>query len=227
MKYKQLSKAAKERARQWFKDSEAEMWGHDRAPDLYEDMATCLKFLGITVRQHTEFWKNSRTGKAGSILHYDFQWEGFWSQGDGLVFKGEWNAADVDMTGLAEYAPQDATLKRIAIQMTAIMLKYPSASARIVTINYGLGLPGMHLEEAWTGAEPEDGDPGVPLDGDTGTLLKTQIIAAAHWCYKNLEDNYEYDTSDEAAVEGIEGNEYDFDRDGEVITRSRPKAVTA
>lgn len=223
MKYHQLKPAAQERARQWFKDSEAEMWGSDRAPDYYEDMATCLKFLGITVDMRTERWRNATTGKEGSREEYDFEWSGFWSQGDGLVFKGAWDAEHVDMTGLAEYAPVDETLRRIAIAMTAIMLAHPDGHAKITTVSNGPGLSSMHLE-SWSGAyEDDDGNISPELPEPHHDALQTQIAAACHWCYKQLEDNYEYDTGDEAAVEGIEANEYDFDRDGDRITCSRPR----
>jgi hypothetical protein len=131
------------------------------------------------------------------------------------VFKGSWAAADVDMAGLQGYASQDETLKRLCVIATALMLRWPESHADITTVSHGPGLGSMHIEEAFTGLE-EDGfndDPAMPND-DVDTLEEI-VSGAAHWCYKQLEDNYEYDTGDEAAVEGIEANDYDFDREGE------------
>ena len=69
----------------------------------------------------------------------------------------------------------------------------------------------------------QSGTPGL-FTGNTlawpiEPMLNEMVSEAAHWCYKQLEDNYEYDTGDEAAESGIEANEYDFNREGERIDR--------
>ena len=224
MKYAQLSKDAKERARQWWKDLEAQEWGQMRAPDLYEDMAECLKFLGITVSQTTRpggRYLDPKDPRGRAITEWDFEWSGFWSQGDGLVFKGEWNAKDVSLSGLKGYAPQDKVLERICVMAMALMLRWPEATADITTVSYGPGLPAMHTEDEFTGLDMAGMNDDPQLPGEDIATLRQIIADAAHWCYKQLEDNYESDTGDEAAEEGIEANDYDFDKDGGIRVRRR------
>lgn len=212
MKYEQLSDEAKAKAREWWKELEGQCWGSDRAPDYYEDMATCLSHLGIEVGTETERWR-TRDGKQHSRQRLAFQWSGFWSQGDGLVVEGRWRAENVDLDKLREHAPQDETLAAICIEMTVLKLRWPTLTAKITTVSHGPGLPGMSLEDVFTGQEDEDGTPGWPGEQDTKTL-KRLIERACKWCYDQLEANYEYDTSDEAAAEAIEANEYEFDEEG-------------
>jgi hypothetical protein len=209
MKYAELSDEAKERARDWYKETENQTWGTDRAPDLYEDLATCCSHLGITISERTRHWRNRTTGKEGSTLEYDIEWSGFWSQGDGLVIKGEWNAEDVDMDALQDHV-QDDKLTAICAEMTALKLRWPQGQASITTVSAGPGLPYMALEE--TSTDPDEDD--APLPEDDKKALKRLIERACDWCYRQLQDNYEYDTGDEAAGEAIEANEYEFDEDG-------------
>lgn len=211
MKYTDLDDAAKAKAREWWKECEAHEWGHTRAPDLYEDMAKCLSFLGITVNQSQRMARYV-SGKTATVQEWDFEWSGFWSQGDGLVFRGSWRAENVDYAGLTAHAPQDEDLHEIGQQMLALMLKWPTARARITTVSCGPGLPGLSITDTYSTGDED----GPELPNEDILALHKLVRRACKWCYDTLEANYEYDTSDEAAEEGIEANDYDFTREGEI-----------
>lgn len=213
MKYEELSEEAKAKAREWWKDLEEQDWASGRAPDLYEDMAKCLSFLGIEVECDRETHYRTLNGKRHEWerIEWGFEWSGFYSQGDGLVFKGGWCADKVDMDALADYAPQDAVLAKLCAEFTALKLRYPQGKADIFTVNYGPGLPAQDVGDIG-GLDPEDDQVfAPPEDADT---LKALCRRAANWCYRQLEENYEYDTSDEAAAETITANGYEFDAEG-------------
>lgn len=206
--YDELDDSAKERARQWMRDCENQDWS-SRAEMYYDDMAVCLKFLGIDVDRTTERWTDSK-GKQRSHEKWDFEWSGFCSQGDGLVLRGAWAAERVDLAGLQQHAPQDTVLHQLGIEMTALMLRCPTGKADICTTNYGPGLPGLTLDNECVDSEGE-----IPMVADEVKALKRLIERACTWAYRQLESNYESDMSDEVIEESIKGNEYEFTEEGD------------
>jgi hypothetical protein len=140
------------------------------------------------------------------------------------VFKGWWKAEDLCLGKLMEEWPMCTALHRIGAQLQAIALKHPQGSCAITNVHYGPGLPACHVEEAETGVYDDAGDMGWMDDTEAGAL-KHAVHDACHWCWQHLQECYESDTGDEAAVDGIEANEYEFDRDGDVIPQ-RPARTT-
>lgn len=217
MKYEDLNDAAKEKAREWWKELEGETWGSDRAPDYYDDFITCLGFLGIEVKINTRVINGRKLDprEQRTVQEPAFQWSGFWSQGDGFVLEGVWRAREVNANGLMEYAPQDQVLHKLCLDAVTIMLREPLGVATITTVSAGPGLPYMRLGETGTDRFDNDGDE-LPMDDDDQKAVKDLVERACDWCYDQLESNYEYDTGDEAAEEAIKANEYEFDEDGNI-----------
>lgn len=209
MKYEELSDEAKVTAREWWKELEAQDWGSSRASDLYEDFAICCSHLGITIKQ--EGVKHVRGDRTWHSTEWGIYWSGFWSQGDGLVIDGTWQAEDVDLDALLTHANDDA-LTRICTEMTVLKLRWPQATATITTVSSGPGLGYLSLDTD-SGFETSDGTPGWIGEEDT-KALKRLIERACMWMYDQLEENYNYDTGDEAAEEAITANGYEFDEDG-------------
>jgi hypothetical protein len=210
MKYSELSDEAKAKAREWWIDLERETWSSDRASDLYEDFDACMRPLGIRINQKRVTHK--RGTHTWETTEWGIQWSGFWSQGDGLVIEGTWRAEAVDLDKLLDHANDDK-LTAICTEMTVLKLRWPQAQGVITTVTSGPGLGYLSLDID-SGTELADGTPGWFEEHGDGKVLKALIERACKWMYDQLELNYEHDTSDEAAADAIEANDYDFDEEG-------------
>lgn len=206
--YGELSDEAKARAREWLRSQEDQDWS-SRARDYYENMATCLAFLGIEVGKRTESWQ-CLDGRQLKRQVWGFEWTGFNSPGDGLVLRGSWAAERVDLAGLQEHAPQDVFLHTNCQQMAALMLRHPTAHADINTSSSGASMPYITIDN--DGVDP-DGE--IPLPIEDRQTLRRLIKDACLWAYRQLEMNYESDMSDESIENMITANEYEFTEEGE------------
>lgn len=217
MKFNKLSKAAKQRALEWWTQLEGEEFD---GSEHYEDLATGLKYLGIDVDTRTV----ARSTQHGTrcVDKYEFEWSGFYSQGDGLAFKGSWRAEDMDLGALVENRGAESPLLAVGQQLMLVLLKHPLGRCTITTTNYGPGLPRMGVDDAFT--RDDDGPAGndLEMDNDTYIALREAFKAAAHICWCQLRDAYEDATSEENAIACIEANGYSFSKDGTIIP-SRPR----
>src|SRR5690348_11309059 len=117
--FDELSDAAKEKARDWYR----------------------------TVSADDDFWQEGALdaiAEAGNLLGIEFDrkhskraiwFSGFWSQGDGASYDGTWRASDCKAAVLiADYAgdgKSNVELRRIASALAEIASKYPEASASV------------------------------------------------------------------------------------------------
>lgn len=89
--FDELSDAAKEKARQSYREGALDYEWYDF---VYDDAKRVGKILGIEI---DKIW-----------------FSGFWSQGDGACFEGSYSYAKESSKRIREYAPQDTTLHGIA-----------------------------------------------------------------------------------------------------------------
>lgn len=192
-KYADLGERAQERAREWMRECIMQDWEPD-----YDDIQECLACLGFRVHQEDVKTVGGKTRQRPAIS-YSISW----AQGDYASFAADWDADEIDPARLAEHAPQDETLRTACAQLTAIMLARPQAYAVVKGHDNR-----AHEIDCFPGPD-EDGDI-TPIEGP----LHIVVNDLAHWMYTQMRDDLEYQTSDEALVETIEANEYDFDEDG-------------
>jgi hypothetical protein len=110
--FPELSDAAKEKARSWYRD----LGTHDDWWDaVYEDFERICGILGIRLKT------TSVRLMGGSARQKPCIWfSGFWSQGDGAAFEGYLSHAKGAKRLIRDYAPQDTTLHDIADRLHAI-----------------------------------------------------------------------------------------------------------
>ena len=111
-KFDELSDAAKDKARGWYREVSA--------GDEY--------YAECTIEEPK--------GKIGKSLGFDISdiyYSGFCRQGDGASFKGTWRAADVNAKALQQYAPADKVLAQIRKRMRAFARAHKNNSANITT----------------------------------------------------------------------------------------------
>lgn len=168
------------------------------------------------------FWSENVIEDAQCILRWlgfsetNIMWSGFWCQDDGAAFIGDFRAKDYEAGRLAaEYG--DERLKELDAAMAAFVARCPEATGTVRRSSYPRNLAVCYNLEPWSEYE-EDEFLRLVQDGLRDGLestFKSICENMMHWIYTTLEKEYDYQTSDEAVVESIETNDYDFDEDGE------------
>jgi hypothetical protein len=193
--FAELSDAAKEKARKWWRRCEDESGDTFYAESVYEDLAQFLPLLGFTLAM--------RRGRKSEAAIY---WSGFSSQGDGLCFEGRWCAAGVQPGNLAEYAPIDTVLHAAAVTVEAAAVAFPEAS-------FVVRHRGFYSHQYCTSFDFDSGD-GPDIEDTTERNLIDAFRAIMAWAYRQIEREYEYRMSDESVDENITINDYTFTFDG-------------
>jgi len=201
-KASELTEDARERARRWYRELEAQDFGSHG--EIYEPAQTAAALVGI------EFASNTvKLMGGGTRIEPDIRWSGFSSQGDGASFVGTYRYAKGSSRAVRKEFPMDKELHRIADGLATLQRSHgykieaqAEQTGRYVhsrTMYAYLLNPSDKLMEH----ESEVLDP-----------LNELLRDFADWIYRGLEEEYEYRLSDEAIDEGLEANEYDFTADG-------------
>jgi hypothetical protein len=183
--YAELTDRAKEKARDWYRD------GQDVSLDwALEDYQETVKAFGVALDKH---------GVAYS---------GFWSQGDGLSFTGEWTYQTSTDAWLAETRPEDADLRTILETLKTAQALAPG------TITATLTRTSHYYVHAGTVDIDVYLESDLPVGADVIKGVTDGLRALMEYGYRRLEAEHTYQTSDDAVAETIEANEYDFMADG-------------
>lgn len=216
MKFAKLSKTAKERAREKWREHELD---YDWWEDTYADAMTMGALFGCQVDDNT-----ARTVGGQHISDPDIQFQGFSSQGDGACWSG---CLYTDkLAGAVERvkaeAPQDEELHRLAGLAEALhgMIAAVQVANRLTTDPEARAWPevevGMTLTV--TGHESSyrtrvDGD---DVSADIEKAANELVGDFAIWIYRQLEAEYEYRLDDAQIDESIRSRDPDFDKDGNI-----------
>lgn len=199
--YAEMSDEAKEAARDWFKDGAAQDFDYEC---IYEDATTVAKILGIDLDQKQVPLMNGTTRPEPKIW-----FSGFCFQGSGACFEGSYAYAKGASKAIRSHAPQDEELHAIADALQA--LQKPFFYRLEATCNHS----GRYYHSGCMSVCAGVADCGFhDVSEDTENTLTDVLRSFADWIYARLEAEYEYQTSDEYAQEGIEANEYEFNEDG-------------
>lgn len=202
--YSELSDTAKAKARDWMREVSA--------PDSYfsesilEDFQTVATACGFSI--------GTTPGRRSFPAIY---WEGFSHQGQGASFDASWAAERVD----------GRELEKLKADRPATWQDDQGKTHRCDS-NGELHLI-LQLARDLAAADPEAGGTvkasrrGHCLEcfyqplgqfaktSESFTMLCNDL---AHWLYRNLEREYDYQNSDEVIAENIEANEYEFTAEG-------------
>ena len=152
------------------------------------------------------FYDAKQIGKCMGIDIDDIYFRGFCSQGDGACFTGHYRYAKAGVKAVMEYAPQDKELHRIAKELQEVQRKCFYKLYATITQS------GMYCHEGAMRFEIYSCDNNYTEIEEAG--LKEALRDFARWIYKSLEEQYEYETSEEAVLEACEANGYEFDEKG-------------
>jgi hypothetical protein len=181
----ELPEGVKDRARAWYREG---CFDHDWYDAVSEDFQRIAEILGIRVKTRTTRLVGGRTREDPCIW-----FSGFWSQGAGAAWEGVYSYRKSAAAELRAYAPMDKTLHRIAETLQAAQRQnFYQLSAEVTHRG--------NYYHAFTMAVSvsRDSVTAVEIIGDAETVVTDVLRDLANWLYRQLEQEYEYQTSDEA-----------------------------
>lgn len=196
--FDELSDRAKERARDWWKQSETEDFDTDY---MYDDFVRMGALIGIEFKQRA-------VPLMGGGTRYDptIYWSGFSSQGDGACFEGDYSYAKGAPAAIRkETSDSEKTLIDIAERLQALQKRYfygVTASMEHSGRYYHSGCMRVAVEHD-SGRDVADADDFIECMRDF-----------ADWMYKQLEAEYYSRMEDDYVDDAIRANEYTFTESG-------------
>lgn len=200
--FDELSDGAKEKARDWWRQhvfSDSSDWEF-----VFEDAIECAKILGIEIASHSVPLMNGKTRQEPSIY-----FSGFSSQGDGASFEGSYQYAKGAAKKIRQHAPQDKELHRIADELQHLQKKHFYRLLAQMKVSGRYSHSGCMAVDV-TGTQDCYGFE----DQRTEEVFTELMRDFADWIYRQLENEYNYQTSDEVADEALLANGYTFLADG-------------
>ena len=197
----ELSDAAKENARIWYRDQGL----HDEWYDfVYEDFETICGILGVTLATSPV-----RLYGGGTRDKPQIYWSGFSFQGDGASFSGRYCYVRGASKAIRAHAPNDAELHRIADELQAVQKR------NFWQVHASIRQQGRYCHEYSMAIEVERDSPTwQPMTDGAEDAVIEALRDLARWFYRQLEREYHYLTSDAAVDESIAINEYTFTAQG-------------
>ena len=134
---------------------------------------------------------------------------GFWSQGDGACFEGAYAYVRGATVGIRAHAPQDNELHRIVDTLQAIQRR------NFYQLRADIRHSGHYYHEYCMAISVERDSPtGQDIMGAAEDIVTEALRDLARWLYRQLEREYNYQTSDAMVDEAIAANAYTFNEAG-------------
>ena len=197
----ELSGAAKESARLWYRQRGL----HDEWYDfVYEDFGTVCRILGIALATYPVRLHGGGTRDTPQVY-----WTGFWNQGDGASFAGQYSHAKEAARGIRAHAPKDEKLHRIADALQEVQKR------NFWQLKASIRQQGRYCHEYTMAIEVERDSPTwqPPTEGAEDAVIEA-MRDLARWLYRQLRSEYEHQTSDAAVDDILAINELTFTADG-------------
>ncbi|NLS26477.1 hypothetical protein S2M10_14600 [Sphingomonas sp. S2M10] len=197
----ELSDAAKEKARAWYREGG---FDYDWYDAVYEDFQRIAEILGLRLKTRAVRLMGGSTRQEPCIW-----FRGFWSQGDGACFDTWYSYRKEAPQRIREYAPQDTTLHGIADALQSVQRRnfyqlWAEANHRGHYYHeYCMAITVERDSPTWQG-----------MTKDAEEVVTEALRDLARWLYRQLEREYDYLSSDEAVDETIAANEYTFTEAG-------------
>lgn len=137
-------------------------------------------------------------------------WTGFWSQGDGACFEGEYKYKKGALKALKEYAPNDKELYSIVKGLQDTQRK------NFYRLQATTKHRGHYYHSGCMAFDVSNLD-NYTISTDTENEITEALRDFADWIYKRLEEEYYYITADEQVIEAIKANEAEFYENGEQV----------
>lgn len=201
-KYEELSDAAKEKARDWYRSGDDNF--EFAAECIYDDAATIAALMGIDLcRTRVQLMGGGHRYKP--TIYYS----GFWSQGDGACFESTYKYQKGAVKAVSDYTGgTDKELIRIAQGLQEVQRRY------FYKLTASTCHRGRYYHSGCMSVDVQHCDDQYRDVGDAEEDITCLLRDFADWIYARLEAEYDYVTSDEAVEESILANEYEFNEEG-------------
>jgi hypothetical protein len=185
--YSELSEKAKQRAREWYTGDG--FYFHDDF--IFDDFTQICDILGIDLSD----------SKNRSQIYYRLAY----SQGDGACFNGTYEYKTGALLAIKDHAPLDTTLQDIAVRLQAAQKKM-FYKTRVKITHSGGYCHAYSMDYEFS----NDLHPNLDDESEPCRAIIECMRDLAKWLYAQIQNEYEYQTSDTAVAENIEANEYEF-----------------
>lgn len=196
-RFEELSDAAKERARNWYRDG---AFDDDWFDAVYEDFESICDILGIRLKTR------SVPLMGGGTRYKPCIWfSGFFSQGDGACFEASYSYRKDAARRIRAYAPNDTDLHAIADTLQAIQRQ------NFYQLHADVGHRGHYYHEyCMTISVERDSQTYQPVTAVAEETVAEALRDGARWLYRQLQGEYHYLSSDEVVDEAIIASAYTF-----------------
>ena len=193
----ELDSHARARARDWYRQASNDDDWHEV---VFEDFERVCEILGVELAT-----RSVRLYGGGTRQKPCIWFSGFSSQGDGACFEGAYSYRKGAAREIRAYAPGDERRAAIADQLQQIQRKNLYAlEARMTNRRH-------YYHEYCIDIQVERAsDTYQPPTPDAQEIVPEALRDLARWFYRQLEREYEYQTSDAVVDESIEANGYTF-----------------
>ena len=197
----ELSDAAREKARAWWREAG---FDHDWHEFVYADFEAICAILGVALKSSPV-----RLMGGGSRPRSHIYFSGFWSQGDGACYAGRYAHARQAPAEIRRHAPQDLELHRIADALQAVQRR------NFYQLRAEARHRGHYYHEYCMAISVERDSPaGQDMTPDAEEIVTEALRDLARWLYRQLEREYDYQTSDDCVDEAIVANGHTFTETG-------------
>ena len=197
----ELSDDSKEQARAWYRGIAFDDDWHE---PVYEDFERICEILGLRLKTSTV-----RLFGGGTRQKPRIWFSGFSSQGDGACFEAFYSYKNDALNNIRAHAPQDTELHQIAAALLAIQRR------NFFQLHAETVHRGHHYHELCMAVSVERDSPTYrDMTANAEDIVTEALRDLARWLYRQLEREYEYQTSNEAVDEAIQANEYSFTEPG-------------
>jgi hypothetical protein len=197
----ELDHPAKERARDWYRQS---AFDDDWYEFVYEDFERICAILGARLKTRSVALMGGGTRQKPRIF-----FSGFSSQGDGACFETYYSYEKGARKRIREHASLDTELHRIADVLQAIQCR------NFYQLQAETSHRGHYYHEFCMDISAERESPTYQdMTADAEDVVAEALRDLARWLYRQLEREYEYQTSDAVIDEAMTANEYSFTESG-------------
>lgn len=197
----ELTDEAKDKAREWYREV---AFADDWFEFVFDDFERVCDILGVRLGTNAV-----RLFGGGTRQDPCIYFRGFWSQGDGACFEGVYSHKRGSAGSIRAYAPKDGELHRIADALQAIQRRnfYQLRAKAVHRDRY------CH-EYSMAVSVDRDSPSWQAMTEDAEDIVVETLRDLARWLYRQLEQEYEYQASDEVIDEAIIANGYTFTESG-------------
>lgn len=192
----ELSDGAKDSARTWYQQGVDDDWWDF----VYDDFESVCAILGVRLKTRTVRLIGGGTRQKPCIW-----FNGFWSQGDGACFEAFYAYEKAASRKIRAYAPLDAELHSIADALQAIQ------RTNFYQLHADTSHRGRYYHEyCMTISVERDSAHYQDMTPDGEEAVVAALRDLARWLYRQLEREYDHQTSDAVMDEAITANDFTF-----------------